>query len=218
MKRTSFAGAAAILLMNLPGVARADGALNLDVTRWKVVQRESGPVNYYRTVEAADLPFVHAHYQPPLATTVLGIEIRGADRTRASAIRWQWRAVTLPNGGDECAHGKEDSAAVVYLTWRHTLKWYGLKYVWSAVGNRGAVCDRRRNLFVAQDTIILESGGPLGVWRSERVDLKHEFRAHFDDGDPNGDVPDFVGIGIMTDGDQTRSDSAADYTEFILER
>ena len=32
-----------------------------------------------------------------------------------------------------------------------------------------------------------------------------------------GDVPDFVGIGLMSDGDQTNSVSAADYAGFVLE-
>jgi Protein of unknown function (DUF3047) len=194
------------------------GALNLDVTRWRVVSRESGPVNYYRVVDDPSLPFVHAQYTPPEATTVLGVEIGDNDRKRARAVSWQWRAVTLPQGGDECASGRGDSAAVVYLTWKHTLKWYTLKYVWSSVGQRGAVCDRKRSPFVSQDTIILQSGGPVGVWHSEVVDLKQEFRRHFADGDPNYEVPDFVGVGIMTDGDQTKSVSSADYADFVLQR
>jgi hypothetical protein len=223
MKRASLAAAAASLAVLLcAGAGRTQSApaatLDLDVCRWKVVGRESGPVNYYQSVNDPTLPFVHAHYVPPEATTVLGFEVGEADRRRATAVTWQWRAMTLPVGGDECAEGKGDSAAVVYLTWKQTLRWYTLKYVWSAVGKRGAVCGRKRNPFVAQDTIILESGAPLGAWKTETVDLRREFRNHFDNGDANGDVPDFVGVGIMTDGDQTKSESAADYAGFVLQR
>jgi len=210
------------LVTVLSGAGRAEtgspGAVNLDVTHWQVVKRDSGPVNYYQVVNDPVLPFVHAHYAPPLATTVLGFQVADNDRKRATSVAWQWRAVTLPRGGDECADGRTDSAAVVYLTWKRTFRYFTLKYVWSAVGRRGAVCDRKRNLFVAQDTIILESGPPLGAWRSEEVDLKVEFRKHFDDGDPAGDVPDFVGVGIMSDGDQTKSESEADYAGFVLKR
>jgi hypothetical protein len=205
----------------VPGAGRAQaaapGELKLDVTRWHVVERESGPVNYYQVVNDPSMPFIHAQYVPPTATTVLGVEIGEGDRKRAREVGWQWRAVTLPKGGNECEDGKGDSAAVVYLTWKQTLKWYTLKYVWSTVGPRGAVCDRKRNPFVAQDTVILESGGPVGVWRTERIDLRQEFRKHFADGNPNADVPDFVGVGIMTDGDQTKSESSADYAAFVLE-
>jgi Protein of unknown function (DUF3047) len=222
MKHASLTALALLVALLEPGAGRADaaqdGALNLEVTRWHVVSRESGPVNYYQVVDDPSMPFVHARYTPPEATTVLGVEINDADRKRARAVDWQWRAVTLPRGGDECADGKGDSAAVVYLTWKKTLKWYTLKYVWSSVGQRGAVCDRKRSPFVSQDTIILESGGPLGVWRTEQIDLKQEFRRHFGDGDANADVPDFVGVGIMTDGDQTKSESSADYAGFVLQR
>jgi hypothetical protein len=223
MKHAPLLGLVALASLIDPGAGRAQaaqsgGALNLEVTRWHVVTRESGPVNYYHVVDDPSLPFVHAEYTPPEKTTVLGTQISDSDRGRARAVSWQWRAVTLPQGGDECASGKGDSAAVVYLTWKRTLKWYTLKYVWSSVGQRGAVCDRKRNPFVSQDTIILQSGGPLGVWRSEVVDLKQEFRRHFGDGDPNAEVPDFVGIGIMTDGDQTKSVSSADYANFVLQR
>jgi Protein of unknown function (DUF3047) len=225
MKHASLVALVALVVLIDPSAGRAQaaqsggaGALNLDVTRWQVVTRESGPVNYYHVVADPSLPFVHAEYTPPEATAVLGVQIGDSDRKRARALSWQWRAVTLPQGGDECASGKGDSAAVVYLTWKHTLKWYTLKYVWSSVGQRGAVCDRKRNPFVAQDTVILQSGGPLGAWRNELIDLKQEFRRHFGDGDPNAEVPDFVGIGIMTDGDQTKSASSADYADFVLQR
>jgi hypothetical protein len=149
---------------------------------------------------------------------VLGYEISDHDRQNAAKLSWSWRAVTLPKGGNECRAGKGDSAAVVYVTWRRGLRWYALKYVWSAVGRKGSICDRKRNPFVAQDTIILQTGGPLQVWKNEVIDLKAEFRKHFEDGDPTADVPELRGVGIMTDGDDTESDSAADFAGFAITR
>jgi hypothetical protein len=198
--------------------ASVAGERLLDVSGWKVVQRESGKVNYYTIVRDSAMPFIRARYRPPYATTVLGFPVADDDRGAARSLRWQWRAMTLPQGGNECEHGKGDSAAVVYVTWKRGLKWYTLKYVWSAIGPKGAVCDRKRSLFSAQDTIILESGGPTQSWVGEAIDLKSEFRNHFADGRADASVPDFIGIGIMTDGDQTRSESAADYADFVLSR
>ncbi|MEO7096250.1 MAG: DUF3047 domain-containing protein, partial [Polyangiales bacterium] len=128
------------------------------------------------------------------------------------------RAVTLPVGGDECVSGKGDSAAVVYVSWKRGLRYYTLKYVWSAVSTKGAVCDRKRNPFVAQDTVVLESGGPLREWRNVSIDLASEFRNHFAGGDATAEVPDFIGLGLMSDGDQTKSDSSADWGTFVVER
>jgi DUF3047 family protein len=188
----------------------------IDPTQWRVVARESGPDDYYVVMRDPPLSFIRGRYRPPEATTVLGYQVSDADRSRVRRVRWKWRAVALPRGGNECDDGKKDSAAVVYLTYKRALRWYSLKYVWSSVGPKGATCDRKRGLFSAQDTILLESGGPLDVWKSEEVDLIAEFRAHFENGRADADVPPFVGIGLMCDGDQTRSESAADFADFVL--
>ena len=84
------------------------------------------------------------------------------------------------------------------------------------MGKRGSVCDKKRNPFLAQDTIILESGAPLSEWKAVDLDLRAEFRKHFADADETAEVPDLFGIGLMSDGDQTASPSSADFAEFVL--
>ena len=144
-------------------------------------------------------------------------EVKGKVHLKDTPIlEWEWKSIVLPKGGNECKEGRGDSAAVVYVSWKRGLKWYSLKYAWSSESEKGRTCDRKRNLFVAQDTVVVESGGPVGEWRTEDIDPSAEFRAHFEDGNPNADVPDLVGVGIMSDGDQTKSISAADYTGFEL--
>lgn len=218
MRRTlPFAAAGLMLVLDAdPAHASSDPAV-IDARSWRILTKESGPVNYYTTVEGAEGSYVHARYVPPLKTAVLGYQMPDGDRRRVRKLRWTWRAVTLPAGGDECNSSKADSAAVVYITWKSGLRYHTLKYAWSSVGTQGKTCDRKRNLFVAQDTIILESGHP-GEWRTEEIDLDAEYRRHFENGDPKADVPDLMGIGIMTDGDQTRSESAADYGPFTIIR
>lgn len=206
-----------ILLLTVGRSAQATD-LPMPMRSWRVVARESGPDNYYTLFKDGSPPFVRGAYRPPMKTTVLGYQLPDDERSRVRWLCWKWRAVTLPKGGNECHKGLGDSAAVVYVSWRRTLKWYALKFVWSAVGPRGATCDKKRNPFMAQDTVILESGGPLQVWRDETIDLDAEFRKHFADGDPEASVPDFMGVGIMTDGDQTQSESTADYAEFYGKR
>ena len=194
----------------------------LDITiaanDWRIVERQSGPVNYYSVVSEGDAKFVRAKYRPPVKTAVLGWQTPDATRRTAKKLRWSWRAQTLPNGGDECASGRGDSAAVVYVTWKRGLRYYTIKYVWSAVGTKGKICDSKRNPFVAQDTVIVESGAPVGEWRTVEIDLPAAYRKHFEGGDAKASVPDFVGIGLMTDGDQTRSESSADYGTFTVVR
>jgi len=202
------------VLLAAPPAAAADRVV--DPGEWRIVERDSGPDNYYALVRDGAMPFIRARYKPPMKTAVLGWQAPDAARKTARTLRWKWRAEALPRGGDECSKNATDSAAVVYATWKRGLRWYSLKFVWSSVGTKGATCDAKRNLFVAQDTIVLESGGPLDQWRSETVDLQTEFRRHFEEGRADADVPEFQGLGLMSDGDQTSSDSAADYADVVL--
>lgn len=188
----------------------------IDVHQFRVVESYSGPVSYYKIVEDPEQPFIRATYRPPLETVTLGAEVPESLRQHTKKVHWKWRALVLPKGGNECVGNYGDSAAVVYISWKRGLKWYSIKYVWSSLAPKGATCDQKRNLFVVQDTVVLQSGGPVGVWKEETIDPSAEFRAHFEGGNPNADVPDFVGIGLMSDGDQTLTISSADYTDFIL--
>lgn len=188
-----------------------------DVGQWRVIERESGPTNYYVAVRDGGGSYLRGYYRPGMETTVLGWQVPDNVRASAQTLRWRWRVESFPKEADECASGRTDSAAVVYATWKRGLHWYTIKYVWSTVGGKGNVCDKHRNPFSSQDTVILESGGATDQWHAEELDLKAEFRRHFEDGRADADVPDFVGIGIMSDGDQTRSDSAADYGSFTID-
>jgi hypothetical protein len=219
--RTPSSLAALCVLLISAGTAGGEprpppSATPIDVHSFRVLESYSGPVSYYKIVEDPDMPYIRAVYRPPLETVTLGAEVPDNLRQHTKRIRWKWRAQVFPKNGNECVGGYGDSAAVVYVSWKRGLKWYSIKYVWSTAGEKGRVCDQKRNLFVVQDTVILESGGAVGEWRDEEIDPFAEFRAHFEGGNPNADVPDFVGLGIMSDGDQTNSVSAADYAAFAL--
>ncbi len=208
---------ATVLAITFTSLGASARELDIDVGQWRVDKRDSGPDQYYSQVRDPAMPFLRAQYRPPMRTTIMAWETPDDARATARTLRWKWRAEALPVGGDQCADGKGDSAANVYAMWKRGLRWYCLKYVWSSVGTKGAVCDRKRNPFVAQDVVVLEVGGPTDQWKSEEIDLKGEFRRHFEDGKADADVPDFVGVGVLTDGDQTRSESAADYAAFAVE-
>ena len=185
--------------------------------KFSVLARDSGPVNYYRTIGAPPQAFIRGVYKPGLETVTLFAEVPEELRRGVRLVRWRWRALVLPREGDECAGGnRSDSAANVYLTWKRGLRWYSLKFIWSTQAQVGATCAGKRNPFVAQDSVVLRSGGPIGVWRDEEIDPQRLFREHFEGGDPTAELPDLAGIGIMSDGDQTNSASAADYSEFVL--
>jgi hypothetical protein len=197
------------------GTAAAEQRVLIEPSAFRIVERDSGPVNYYSVVREGGLAFVRSQYRPPLKTSVLGWQMPDAGRAGARGLSWSWRARTLPAGGDECVSGKGDSAASIYATWKRGLRYYSLKFSWTSRGTVGAICARKRNPFVAQDTIVLRVG-PRDGWQHEKVNLRELFRKHFEDGDQKAEVPDFVGVGILTDGDQTRSESSADVGSVVV--
>lgn len=188
----------------------------LDPHDFRVLERDSGPHNYYRTVDDGQVGYIHGVYGPPLETVTLFLELPDELHRGVRRMHWRWRALAFPRNGNECLAGRGDSAATVYVTWKRGLRWYSLKFIWSTDAALGATCNVIRNPFVASDSVVLESGGPAGVWRDEEIDPDTLFRAHFEGGDPNAEVPELQGIGLLSDGDQTRSLSAADYAGFVL--
>ncbi len=187
----------------------------LDIQQFQVVERDSGPINYYqKVIDDPEGPMLRARYRFPLETVVLGLEIPGALRSKVKRVHWRWRVLAFPTHGNECEKGKGDSAAAVLVTFKRGLRLYILKYIWSTEAPKGAVCDKRRNPFLVRNTIVLESGGPTNVWIDEEIDPRAAFVSHF--GGTGSDVPDLVGLGVFTDGDQTQSPSQSDYAQFSV--
>src|SRR5215470_2607164 len=217
---TSRAGALTLILgsvlVGIPTGAFGDpppGARSfpLEVTRFRVLQRDSGPTSYYWIHGDPAGPFIRGVYKPPLETVTLFADVGDELRAGVDRIRFRWRAWVLPVGGNECVPGQGDGAANVYIAWKRGMRWYSVKLAWSSQAPVGATCDATRNPFVASDTVVLRSGPPIGVWQEEEIDPAALFRAHFEGGNPAAEVPELQGIGILTDGDQTRTLSAADY-------
>ena len=191
-------------------------AFPLDVRDFQVLRRDSGPRNYYRVVAEPPLLLIRGVYSPPLQTVTLFAPVPDELRRGVRLMRFRWRALVLPRGGNECVEGRADSAANVYVTWKRGLRWYSLKLAWSAEAPAGATCNVTRNPFVASDSMILRSGPPTGIWQEEEIEPDTLFRLHFEGGDPNAEVAELQGIGILTDGDQNHTVSAADYAGFVF--
>jgi len=180
-----------------------------------VFKEDSGPVNYYSVGEDNGSPILRGVYRPGLGNVVLMARVPEASRQAVRAVSWRWRAHALPRDGNDCGPGASDSAASVFLAFKAGLKLMVVKYVWSTIGTVGASCQSNRGWFFDRDTTLLQVGGPLDVWTSYTLDPRREFVKHY--GGKLEDVPDFVAIGVMTDGDNSQSPSEADYADFVVE-
>src|SRR5438128_6702723 len=122
--------ALAVPLMGASGGADLR-AYRIDVREFRVLQRDSGPRNYYRVVTDGSEEIIRAVYSPRLQTVTLFAPVPDELHRGVRLMRFRWRALVLPRGGDECVEGRGDAAANVYVTWKRGMRWYSLKLVWS---------------------------------------------------------------------------------------
>jgi hypothetical protein len=178
------------------------------------VKQSSGNDDYYRVEPGPEFAHLAARYRPPFDTMVRGIEAPEQFRRTLAALRWRWRVRAFPRSGDDCNPHVGDAAAGVFATFKAGLKVMVIKYVWNSVGPAHRSCELANNLFFAKRVVVLRSGGELDTWRTETVDPRRDFVRYF--GGTLEDVPDFVALAVLTDGDATNSPSEADYADFVL--
>jgi hypothetical protein len=195
-----------------PSPATDEHQAAIPASSFQIVAQDSGPVNYYSVVKEGELEMIRSVYRPPTPTAVLGAVIPEAARKTVKEFTWRWRVHQLPKDSNDCGPGFSDSGAAVFLFFKAGLKYKILKYVWATTGKVGSYCQSKRGWFLDRDTIVLKVGGPLDVWRTEVVDPRLAFARHFET--KPEDVPDFEGVGLMTDGDQSNSVVESDYADF----
>ena len=199
-----------LLLLSAPA---GDGT-PLDIRSFGIVRQSSGKDDYYAFESGPDGPYLAARYRPPFDTMVRGIEAPKRYRRGLAGIRWRWRVRAFPKGGDDCNPDVGDAAAGVFATFKAGLKVMVIKYVWNSVGPAGRSCELANNMFFAKREVVLRSGGETETWQTETVDPRRDFARYY--GGKVEEVPDFVALGVLTDGDATHSRSEADYADFVL--
>ena len=128
-------------------------------------------------------------------------------------LSWRWRARGLPENGDERIGEKNDSAVAVYVVLDQNFFRIPktLKYVWSTTLPIGT--EHRREGIGRPNVIVLETGpGKLGEWVTESVNVYEDFIRNFGKKPPKS----AIGIGVLTDGNATRTDSQGDYDDFVI--
>ena len=146
-------------------------------------------------------------------------------------ISWRWRAVQLPEGGDERYKCSGDSVAGIYIIFpslfkpeRFKSRW-GLKlpipdalkpecikYVWSSSLPKGTVTE---SPYASKTKIVVLRNGtsPLNQWVTEEVNVYEDYKKLF------GKEPDEVrAVGILTDADDTSSEAMADYDDIFIKK
>lgn len=174
---------------------------------WKVRGNEDTARAIYHVQEENGNRFLHAHAQSQ--GIQIGIE-RKFQPQEFPRLRWRWRVMQLPPGGDERRTETNDSAAGIYILFDSRLFPRIVKYVWSStlpVGTRV-----QNPVYWRLKAIVLRSG-PVGAeaWHQETVNFYQDYKELF------GREPEEVlAIGLLTSSDETKSVAIADYDDFTL--
>ncbi len=169
--------------------------------------------NMYTVREENGNRYLHAAEDG--SSTIIHKQLSEWDANEYPVLSWRWRARVLPKDGDERIGSRNDSSVAVYVVLDQNFIGVPktLKYVWSTTLPVGTY--HRRDGIGRPHVIVLESGEEkLGRWVEESVDVHADYVRIFGKKPPRK----AVGIGILTDGNATGTDSQGDYDDFVVHR
>ena len=134
-------------------------------------------------------------------------DLRGSvSLARTPILRWRWKVVAMPTGGDARHRETADQAAQVYVTWPRPpalLRSRIIGYAWDTTAPAGSTFRSEKTGTVTY--IILRSGAAeLGRWLEERRDVRADYRAIFGEEPPD---PGAVTLSIDSNDTHSRAES-----------
>lgn len=128
-------------------------------------------------------------------------------------LRWRWKVVKLPTGGDARERARDDQAAQVYLVFP---RWPSprtnsdvIGYVWDTHAPPGAKLTSPQSANVK--VVVLQSGGErMGQWVEEERNIYRDYVELF-----NREPPRVGKVALMVDSNDTQSQAEA-FVEDLL--
>ena len=134
------------------------------------------------------------------------------DMAKYPWISWKWRIRSWATGTKIHNDEGEDSTASVFVTIKVGIRAYIIKYIWAVDDKIGDGYDSGAwsplgRLFAT----VIRSGGNLNEWVTEKRNFADDFKKLY-----KKDPPNLTGrgIGVMTEGDATKTQPQADYDDF----
>jgi hypothetical protein len=178
---------------------------------WEDGNLRKGFRDYVVCIDAANKVVLKGRYLPDTRGTTFIKKVTW-DVSSNPIIQWRWRVQKWPPGAKTDDDSKRDAAASVYVTLKDGYKGLVIKYIWSEQEKVGTQYKRGRwNPMGSLVGEVVRTGGKTGEWVTERRNVIEDFERLYKrkyTGLSGG------GIGVMSDGDQTKSQPEADYADF----
>ncbi|MHB8482507.1 MAG: DUF3047 domain-containing protein [Nitrospiria bacterium] len=129
------------------------------------------------------------------------------DLHKTPLLKWEWKTVRLPQGGDVRNRSTDDQAAQIYVAFPHFPAFVNtdlVGYIWETLAPKGTAVTSTKSSKTRY--FVLEQGTPhLNEWISESRNVYEDYLKLF------GEEPGRVGgVSVMIDSDDTAS-SAESY-------
>lgn len=144
------------------------------------------------------------------------LKIKGLDLYETPILKWDWRAIELPEGANESDKDRNDAVASIYVVFdmgrvalfKKVPK--SIRYTWSSTLDKGTEISA---FFGNQKIVVVESGKEqAGSWRTFQRNIVEDYKRLFGDDPP--DVP--IALLILSDGNDTKEQVIADYDNIVL--
>jgi hypothetical protein len=165
----------------------------------------------YAVVNERGESFLRGHFLPDTDGKVVGKKIDWNMETHPW-ISWKWRVRSWATGTKIHSDNGEDSTASVYVTVKGGIRAYIIKYIWAVDdkigdGYNSGSWNPVGRLFAT----VIRSGGTLNEWVTEKRNFVADYKALYKNDPPNLKGR---GIGLLTEGDSTKTEPVADYDDF----
>jgi hypothetical protein len=174
---------------------------------------------------------LHASADVAASGLVLPLKPRPAAQ---QVLSWEWKAMNLIADADNQESSKDDAPLRIMVAFDgdktklplkdqmifemakiisgHDMPYASLMYVWSSKNPLETVIPSPRTSRIKM--IVVNNGDDqLGVWQKHQRDLSHDYQSAFNS--PPGKI---IGLGLMTDSDNTKSKVTAIYGDIELKK
>lgn len=130
-------------------------------------------------------------------------------------LRWRWRAIDLPKGGDESSSNKNDAVLNVYVVFDFKKILFkkvprSIRYTWSSTLDVGTNTSK---LFGNQQILVLESGKEnIGQWKTFERNIVNDYKELFGEKPPQKPIA----LLLLSEGDSTNDISIGDVDDIYL--
>jgi hypothetical protein len=170
---------------------------------WK--SREDNPDNVYSIQMEKNDKYLQAHSKKDSSQL---FRKRGWDIDQNPVLSWKWRANEFPKDAEENV-GLNDSVAGVYVVFPN--RWFQpetIKYIWSEKLPVGKEIKRNKRY----PLLVIRSGSAdKGKWVTEERNVMEDYKMLF-----GRSASSPIAFGFLTDSNDTKSESRADYDDFVV--